>query len=95
MDPCRLQTESSKQTQVFVCNPYKTKLPSVPRVIICIFFTFFQKMLKERFHLYIGNISLSSQNGIHHNMTAALTTSPPQKKKRSSDFFSNPVSSDS
>ena len=32
MDPCPLQTESSKQTQVFICNPYKTKLPSVPGV---------------------------------------------------------------
>lgn len=33
MDPCRLETESSKlTTEVFICNPYKTKLPSVPRV---------------------------------------------------------------
>ena len=43
----------------------------------------------------IGNISLSSQNAIHHNMTAALITSPLQKKKRSSEFFSSPVYSDS
>lgn len=33
MDPCPLETESSKQTtQVFICNPHKTKLPYISSI---------------------------------------------------------------